>query len=288
MHSPEPLKVTVHPGIGDYSWIQSKLVNCGHPLHLQIVEDAKLHRALPYVEMLPNVAKAEYIGTDDYEALRLCTNANFSDFLKAREEGKRLFISANNWLEQGKRLEEFLPDLDTSFHYEIRTSDQDVEFACKKLPDGEQYLGVYTTAWAGSIRWDGWEVDEWSDFGLRAHRQFPHAIFVMMGADYDRNLSDQVAGRYRAMGLEVINLCGKTTMGQAVELLKRMSCFVAFASGLSVLANVVNVPTVMLYPKKLERLIYAWPDPTTIERSYMGRVWDRPLHIVRDMTVVMG
>ena len=51
----KPLSVTVATGIGDISWIYSKLVGLGRPIDFTIMNDPLYSRAISYVKTLPSV-----------------------------------------------------------------------------------------------------------------------------------------------------------------------------------------------------------------------------------------
>lgn len=272
------LEITTHPGIGDVSWIYSKLANCGRPLKLRIAEDKKTKRALPFAGILPFVSDADYGNVEDYFPLSKCENAFFSDYLKAEKEGKRLFVSANNHLEAGKRLEEYLPDLPTSFHYEINTSPKDAETAQRLLPSGN-VVGIYTSSEGGAKNWRGWHEGEWLDFCQRIRRETGASIAIL-GAGWDTDLSDKTANLLATSGIPHVNLCGQTPMGVAVEVLKRLNYFVGFASGMGILGNVVGKPGLMFYPEHLSKLMTAWPCPVSLGTGrHIGMLWNRPLNV---------
>lgn len=275
------MELTTHPGIGDLSWIYSKLVNCGEELDLIIAEDAKHKRALPFMGLLPNVKSAKYGKKEDYEYLATCGNNNFSDYKKAEAEGMRLFCSANNYLEKGNRLESFLPDLETDFHYEIKTTEAQKKAAQTLLPDGP-YIGIYTSAQLGAQFWNGWQEHEWTDFILRLVHNFPQATPVLYGAKWDFDLSFMVAGLLNRAGVDFVNIVGKTMdMGTAVECLKIFKHNIGFASGMGILANVLNRPVCMLYPDHLEKLMYSWPCPVSMaNNTYVPTLWKRPMRVL--------
>lgn len=274
------LSIVTHPGIGDFSWIYSKLVHSPYPLRIRIAEDAKTERALPYVKLLKNIEHVEYGEKQDYFVLKDAWNAYFGDFLDAAERGEDLYISANNWLEEGNRLEEFMPDLPTEFHYEIRTTEDDEFIAERYLPEGSVYFGIYTSSQGGVNSWNAWSRFEWMDFVKRVRNEYPHVVFVLVGAKWDMDLTDRFSGDLRREGIEHINLCGKTPMGVCVEVLKRLAYFAGFASGMGILSNVLNRPQLMLYPDHLEKLMTSWPCPVSLGfGSHQYSLWARPSRV---------
>lgn len=275
------LEINTHPGIGDVSWIYSKLVNCEQPLKLKIAEDKKTKRALPFVGLLPQIQAAEYGDLGDYLPLSKCGNAYFAEYLEAQKLGLDLYVSANNYLETGARLEGYMPDLPTSFHYEIITKETDHEQAQRLLPKGHVYFGIYTSSQQGAVNWNGWQQEEWMDFAKRLYRQFPEITLVILGAKWDMDLSCAVSSGLHAAGIPHVNLVGKTDMGSAVEVLKRLTYFVGYASGMGILGNVLQKPGLMLYPNHLEKLMHAWPCPISLGLNrHIGMLWERPVKVL--------
>ncbi len=274
----QPMKITTHPGIGDISWIYSKLVNADTDFDLVIAEDEKTKRALPLTDLLPKVRSAEYGSMSDYLPLSKCENALFADYQAAESAGKRLFVSANNYLETGQRLEGYLPDLETDFHYPINTSADDQARAATLLPSNNVYFGIYTSSSEGARNWNGWSAHEWTDFIRRIKQAHPHVVFVLIGAGWDRDLSRELAQILISDRIYHVNLTGKTSLGVSIECLKRLSYFAGYASGMGILSNVLNMPQLMLYPNHLKKLMHAWPCPYTLANGqHHCMTWGRPV-----------
>lgn len=256
-------------------------MNSGEDLDFIIAEDAKHKRAFPFVDILPAVRSAKYGEKEDYEYLAKCGNNYFSDYKEAEKRGMRLFCSANNYLEEGNRLEGFLPDLDTDFHYKIKTTATQKKAAKTLLPAGP-YIGIYTSAMLGAQYWNGWQEYEWADFITRFAHNYPGVTPVIYGAKWDTDLSFCVSGLLNQAGVPHLNIVGKTAdMGTAIECLKIFKHNIGFASGMGILANVLNKPVCMLYPHHLEKLMYSWPCPMSIAlNTYVPSLWERPIKVL--------
>jgi hypothetical protein len=219
----------------------------------------------------------------DYEILYRTWNGTYEEILKAEAEGKAIYISANNWVDKGNRLESFIPDLPTDFHYEITTKDEDKARAETMLPAGEKYFGIYTSSLGGNIAWDGWSANEWVDFINKIYSEFPHVTFVLIGAKWDIDYLPAFIPKLAQTGIPYINLVGKTPdMSLSLEILKRLDYHIGFASGMGILSNVLDKPTCMMYPNFIGKLMYSWPCPRSIAtEDYRGFVWDRPINIFK-------
>jgi ADP-heptose:LPS heptosyltransferase len=77
-----------------------------------------------------------------------------------------------------------------------------------------------------------------------------------------------------------VDMIGKTSLAQAVALIKNMDYFAGFASGMTILADVVYQPCLMLYPLHLQKMMYTWPDPMHLANGFhQAHVWDRPSNV---------
>lgn len=280
------IELVVHPGIGDFSWVYSKLVNCGRPLRLRIAPDKKFKRAIPYTDLLPGVEHAEYGAAIDYPRLAQSNNAYWHEFERAADQGQRIYVSANRWLEAGHRIEGFLPDLPITHHYPILTTAEHASAAAELLPiAGGPYFGIYCSGQTGAEMCQAWEEYEWTDFIVRLERHIgrEYRTYVLLGAEWDKDLTDRVAEYLgREVGPQrVLNLVGDTPMGVACEVLKRLNYFAGYACGLGIVAHVLKVPGLMLYPMRLQRMMEAWASPEMMASGlHLEMQWGRPMDVL--------
>lgn len=279
------LAVTVHPGIGDISWAYSKLINTGRKLDLTICEDRKTKRALSYVNVLPTVESARYGTMQDYNTLAKSWNGTWEDVQKAEQKGKKLFLSVNNWLSKGNRLEGWMPDLPANFHYDLFTRDEDKITAKRLLPEnGMKYCGIYTASVGGNKAWHGWEPEEWHLLMKKIAGDFPQTTFVLIGARWDMDYHRLLMPFMQEFSY--IDLFGKTPdMSLTVEVLKRLDYLLGFASGIPILSNVLGKQECMFYPYDIHRTMYSWPCPLSLATgAHKPLLWDRPYNIYRKIT----
>ena len=273
------MELMVHPGIGDISWLLSKLSTVGEDFDLLIAEDLKTRRSLPLKDMVPFIRSAGYGGQEFYYVLSQCGNSLFSEYREAEAKGKRLFMTVNNWLEKGNRIEGFLPDLDTDYHYPISGSKEEVDFA-EETVSRHPAIGIYTSSFGGIHNWRAWSPFEWLEFMTYVKKEIPEATFYLIGAEWDLDIRDEICRGMQHYKLDYVDLYGRTTLGEALEIIRRLDYFAGFASGLTILADVVNTPTLMLYPNYLRPMMDAWPDPMSLATgTHKGLVWDRPISI---------
>jgi hypothetical protein len=274
----KPMRLIVHPGIGDLSWVISKLSTTGRMFDLVIAEDHKTRRSMPLVDMVPCINSAVYGGHEVYGPLSKCGNATFADYLEAERAGVDLYMTANNWLENGKRLEGFLPDLATDFHYTLNIPDKDRQWAVDQVSQSPRAFGIYTSAQGGIDTWRAWSVREWAEFVYQVYCEFPDTVFYLLGARWDMDMRLPMLHALDDLRVSYVDFIGRTSLPRAVALLHCLDYFAGFASGLTILADVVNRPVCMLYPDHLTKLMHSWPDPANLANGiHQAVVWDRPL-----------
>lgn len=277
------MQITVHPGIGDISWVLSKISTTGEKFDLVIANDRKTRRAMPLIGLVDCVRTAQYSTRNgDYKLLAGCGNAYWADYVEAGALGRRLYVTANTWLEHSNRLEGFLPDLDTDFHYKLNTTEQDARWAEAAITGTCKTMGVYISASRGIQAWEAWGAYEWAEFITKVRWKYPHTTFVLFGASWDQDMRQPIRDLLDAARIDYRDFIGHSTLGQSIELLKRLDYHAGFASGMQVLANVVYKPCLMLYPEHLDGLRNSWACPVSIANGdYVGLVWDRPGTIMK-------
>jgi hypothetical protein len=246
----------------------SKLVNLGLPLDVW-VSPGQPARALPYAELLPGVAAVTYGGLD-YKRLKAQALPAITTSHQLRaiaDAGVRVCLEANSHLEAGYRLEQWLPDLPTVYHYEMKIEPHagaaDVLYPITPEP----FVLVYASSMGSVKAWNGWQAPDWANFMLLLRQRVADVPFVLTGAPWDAQLGAYVEQTARSAGLRITNLIGKTHIGSTLRLMQRAAYFVSFPSGLGILANVINVPATMLYPPQIKNIMGTWADPETLKSN---------------------
>lgn len=109
------------------------------------------------------------------------------------------------------------------------------------LAKGDFIVGLGAGAVFGPAK--RWPVDRFAAIADRAVERWGAKI-VLVGSDQDRMTGLDLA---RAMNHEATDLCGKTSLGEALALIKRCRLFVSNDSGLMHVAAALGVPTVALF-----------------------------------------
>jgi len=257
-----PLKFIVPPGIGDISWIYSKLVSLGRPLGF-VVPRSNHDRAVSYLGLLPGVAHAEYAPLANPAKMRGGkAQANWTlEQLTVEAARRALPIEMNTWLEAGNRIEGFLPELPTEHHYQIGIPPQDLRKAQRAIGAWGRFVCLYCANRSTVKRWGGWTAEQWGVLAGLLWREFELDGFALLGAGWDRPFADEVLA---LIGQPVLDLVGALPIGATLEVVRRALYLVAFPSGIPILAAVMRRPVLMFYPPHLEAMQNAWADPEMI------------------------
>lgn len=253
--------IKTNPGIGDSLWVIQKLINSGEKFNFQI-HDGNPQRGKQIFDLLPQVAEScEYVPSLQYSVVG---PKNIQRQLKNWKQIRmnEFFLSANEHLESGARIETFLPDLPTS--YELPFQTQQWEAEVKGQFTKGPYIGIYASAYSTARNWGFWDERGWLKLIKLMRGLIPGATFVLIGAEWDAELAANLRRQLRAHRIPYVSTIGQP-MGYVIEMMKVLSYGFYFPSGLGILSGLLRRPSVMFYPKALPNLACTWADPVIIE-----------------------
>lgn len=277
-------KILVPSGIGDFSWLWSKLVTTKHNFHIEYIGgypdrlDAFL-RLLPADRILSFRSNADY-ATKWTEAGELICYSKYPHRVPAVRKSFRLsdlseteftFFECNSFLEAGNRLENWLIDEipETDFHY-------DIEGKAAGVPRAESFI-VNFSSYGTKKAWGYYEVpDAAALVALIASKTRWVPIFI--GGEYD-DFTRDVFEYYRSIMPHCVSLIGRTgDLKKVVNLLQESRLYFGACSGLMVLSNNFYTPVIAYYPKfekpPGKKLAGVWHDAAT---PHLGLFWDGAL-----------
>ena len=255
------IKINVPTGIGDFSWVYSKLLALNIPMEV-IVARGHPPRLVPLAELLPGVCSM-VVGDVGYEVIdKLKVDAKTTKRqLLDWPEGEVIPISANRHLEQGNRIETWLPELPVSHHYPINIPQRHVDTAEALLPK-EDFVCIFAANKNTCEAWDGWMAPQWCEFMQSFRKRVGDLPFVLIGASWDIGLGSEIAHGAERAGVPLLDLTGRTVLGVSFHIVKRSKYFIAFPSGMAIYGHVLNHPTTMFYPDCLQGMIGTFDSPT--------------------------
>lgn len=277
------MTLAVPSGVGDQSWICSRIWSVRDEIDTIEMADGWPQRSHQYFELLP--WKSCY-GEHRYELIVAFEQVNELGMtprweqVRAIKESARIFIEANRHLEAGLPLAGWLPDIpaeETYFHYPLMTTEAHVARAVKLMAPavavGKPLVGISCASYRGSEAWKTWGRPEWTVIISRILAEGWHP--VLLGGYWD-DLTSAVADTFED---RVTVLVGKTHFGEVTEILRRLDAYVGFSSGLNVIRTVLNKPAMALWPDHQEALSRSWAPPHMQEWEsgrYVARLWRPP------------
>jgi ADP-heptose:LPS heptosyltransferase len=259
-------KITTHPGLGDFIWIAQKLINQGEKFHI-LMPEGQPQRGHQLAELLPGLIESHEYGQKlNYRKIK---EGNIQNKKKnwAQIKEKEFFLSANEHLEAGLRIEEFLPDLPTTYQIEYSINPEATLTAADLLADGSRrYIGIYTSAYSNSRNAGGWGIEDWFKLIRLMYSRSKDITFVIVGAPYDVGIVEPLTEQLQQFGVPFINTTGQP-LPVVIELLKGFSYFIGFPSGLSIINETLGKDGVMFYMQKDQGIINTWADPKRISQG---------------------
>ena len=280
-------KIAVPAGIGDVSWIWSKLVTLKNDSFMIYTPETWPMRTYEWLKLLPGVTPM--IGKHDYktllraEAMKGYHNytQSWGEIKSMYEEGETIYLQPNQHFLLGRSLAEWIPDLDIDFHYEMNIPEVEESSALELLESTgvvRYSLGIHMACLKGVKAWRAWYPTDWMKFIKLVKRSFPELKIVLIGGSWDLDMGLEL--RALMPRENFIDLIGRTTIGQAISILGRLSYYIGYSSGLNVMCNVLRKPCTALWPDWQSAHIYPHADPKmVVDRTYMGFVYEDPERI---------
>ncbi|GAI16434.1 unnamed protein product, partial [marine sediment metagenome] len=261
-------------GIGDISWSYSKVADLGEELNIQISADNP-KRSLDYVKLLPHAIKAEYTSENFHSIAdnSIPPTTKKQDFL---DVARKTFVnfSPNKYLEAGNRLETWIPELPTNFHYKMNLFDEKDNIVSELTNTSARYIGIYASSYQNVVHWNGWHLSEWAAAIHKIHSELPSVTFVLLGAAYDKPFADDLSKLISLV--PHINLAGRTSCNMVIRIISILSYLISYPSGLAVMATIVSTPVMMFYPAFLWKIFNTWCDPKSLDDlTYKGCIFPK-------------
>lgn len=291
------MRLIVPAGIGDWSWIWSKVYSVRSEIDSVRIVDGAPRRTKEYVQAC-GVKDADYdleITGGQYVFILSTESALGYSWINRPtweqiKHNQTLLIEANQHLENGYKLADWLPDLLCYYHYPLYVSEQDRQRAREitvRAIKGDRYsqphpmkegpiVGISCASYKGSDAWRTWGREEWIDFLKRVMTLGWRPLLVGGGWD---DLTYTVACE-----LDLPSTVGKTSVPQMIEQMALLDSYIGFSSGMNVIRTVLNKTAFALWPCNdrcdQQLLSTSWAPPKMLEEErYVAVTW-RPVNDV--------
>ena len=191
-----------------------------------------------------------------FEAALLATLGGIGIRIGYNTDGRRLLLShaviRDREILRQHQVEYYLGIL-RAFGWEAPSKDPSLHVAEKDMraartilsshgiEEGDFVVGLSPGAIYGPAK--RWPIERFALIGDRAAERWGARVLVM-GSQTEKSLGENLG---RLMKHHPVNLCGSTTLGEAMALIKRCRLFVSNDSGLMHVAAALRVPTVAVF-----------------------------------------
>lgn len=253
-------------GIGDNLWLMMKMMSSSNERFNFILDGHEPQRGKQLFDLLPQVA-----ASATYDPILTYNRVKKGNIQKRKKLWKNIhdqlfYLTMNEHLEAGNRIEDFFPDLPTTFKIHYHTSLQDCkDYFSMKIP--KESIGIYCSSYAGSRNWGTWMEKEWLDLIKMIHIEYGGKYgFVLIGAKWDIDLSSGLAEGMRQAKIPHW-WAVEQSLGTTIEILKGLKYFIGFPSGLSIINESLEKDGIMFYSEAIKKIIGTWANPTRIKNG---------------------
>ncbi len=241
-------------GIGDLHWVLTKLEAFKRSrnirqLRVAIDQDSGHQSSVRFLQSIPFID--EVIQTRETFPWRWDLPPSERKMVHEGADsvdGVDMLLEWNSWLEQGKRLEDMMPELHTNWRYNIPYAREDREYAdaIRELVGGRLVLLYPSSAGANKSWGKGWKPSDWVEIG-QAILEETGSKPVLIGAQWDLDYS-KVLDTLNDSGV-FHNMIGRTDDPKRVfALIREAELMIGLASGMPIMATHFRTPTIMLWP----------------------------------------
>lgn len=240
------LKIAVPAGIGDTLWLMTKMQSLLRKLGKDKLEISVCSDSLRRAdEFLSSFSFVDSVNYNNYQILesRIVNEDGTYAYATSQPNWHHefdWFLQCNGHLEEGKRLEEWMPELETNWSVfdEYNWKASDIEFASDFVNIHANYVVFYFGPKSGNTseghnRGPIWKPEDWTTLG--EHYLCKGYKVVVVGAGYDRSYLELVPP------FEYIDLVGKLSIGKTLLLVSNAYRMVGYQSGITISAAYLGV-----------------------------------------------
>lgn len=282
-------------GIGDSMWALLKARNVADGRPIDLIVSGNPHseidrRSLPFLKRFPFIRSARVLDVPHLEEGDPNDAQGRYRYLPDGPRGSFHYLMPNRALEQGKRIEDWLPEVPIDWNvideFDWSGTERGLEEAKSMGNFAAFYLGPESghTDEGHNRDWL-WEPKHWIALG-RALKERGLNICVV-GAPYDRSFWDKyVRQGVKEDGQEWSDKIGLFEIGETFALLRQAKCFISYQCGLGILNHYFGGRTAMWWRpdgnscsphRKVcfdERMASSWTRPDYADR-YIGMIYNK-------------
>lgn len=267
-------------GIGDVYWNLIRLLpNLNRDKKININVYQRIPFSSIFLKDLKRINEikefpSSYFNNNHNKFLNYCDKRYESYKNKLDEEKlnsiKNIWLHPNKHINEGNRIEEYLPKL-KNIQYKLEWNfDQENYNRAKTITKNKKTVIVYTSSLNnntifGTNILGKWSAHNWVYILKKIKESYENINIVWIGAKYDHTITTRFINEKNFNVIDHYFIDESATF--LLPLLKLSNCFISYQSGLSVLSVYEDVPTCMLYFNFLNKIIGAWEPLTSINNK---------------------
>lgn len=237
-------KITVNTvqGIGDLMWVYRKLSPLFERINFDVLiikNDSVQTRAREFLGTLDRVGDVNFKIVTPEVYGRVARGMYRVDDIHGE-------YSVNAWLERGVHLDA-IDGLPVAWDINLKREAVDVQ---------GPYLLLYVSGCSHNVKFYQMRSADWAMLAIRTARALGLEQCILVGAAYDRakllEVKARMGGRLRTQVMADVNI------KQTTSLIAGANYFIAYQSGLCMIAEEVGTPTLMVYYPENAALTTAW------------------------------
>lgn len=249
----EPIRIAFWLGIGDCHWPCQKLKGLrkffgGRPIHAY-VNRAPNHDSVGYLRLIPHIERAEFSTfapkflnqlAPDYREPKWATlegSANWCGF--------DYVFNANAWMEAGKPIADWMPELETEYSFDYRINDLSLSVSHRIMPEPRVLLHLCNEKANRYFHGMWWGLDDWADVIRRLNDRDIIPMIVGAGTVADLSFVNRLATE--CAGIQFVSAAGRTTIAEIVDMLRRCRLFIGLNAGLGIVSASMGTPTLIMW-----------------------------------------
>ena len=257
----QEIKVAFPLGIGDCHWSAQKIAGL-QALHpgcdiVAHVNESPDHKSWGYLDLIPEIARAEKNGdapmSIEHELEGTYRHERWTRLDGCRNwQGYDYVLVANAWMEAGRPIDQWIPELATQYSFDYRYPEGCEERCLALMPDPAVLLYLSGVGPNEAFHGGTWKPEDWVTVVSRLNRAGRIPILVGAPSVQDLAYRDRVLCAFTASGLHLMynDLIGQTTIPEYVHLIERARVWVGLNSGGGMVAASAGTPTVMFWADK--------------------------------------
>lgn len=257
------LTLTVPQGIGDTYWVYQVFAKHVDALHFRVATVVGCpawleNRADGFLKGLPKVRSVgrELMSREEYLATM---RDRFDGGAVVSAGGGR--VGCNGYLEAGERIETVWPGHEVYWNPPL-------PMACPEQTLPREYLLLFVGEGSGMRdnpdTAGAWTPEQWAEFTKLVIEKSPRPLpVVVVGAEWDRHAGERAIAGLAGAGIEAFNLIG-LPIAETTWLIRHARLFLCYQAGLKVIADRFDVPQVVLWFPRLDKMRFTFCKPHNI------------------------